>query len=89
MAYSDRVTMRFAVEHQRLWAAINKYIHENGGEVTSLPPRWPLRVEVAEGSSLPAKLSEFGYHTYIVGKTTRVTYKGVLQFDVLELGLPK
>src|SRR5215471_7204700 len=78
-----------AIERQRLWNALNEYVHQQGGAVTSLPPRWPLRVEVGQGSSLPAKFSELGYRTYHVGKTMRVTNNGIQQVDVIELGLPR
>ena len=75
-------------ERRNLWNALNEYIHQQGGAVTSLPPRWPVRVEVTRDSSLPIKFQELGYVTLHVGQTMRVTGNGIQQVDIIELGLP-
>jgi|SRR5215471_18510479 len=82
-------TKPVAIERQRLWHALNEFIHQQGGAVTSLPPRWPLRVEVTRDSSLPIKFQELGYAVFHAGQTMRVTGNGIQQVDVLELGLPR
>ena len=52
-------------ERRRLWNALSEYIHQQGvAAVTTLPNRWPLRVEVTRDSSLPIKFQEPGYVVY-------------------------
>src|SRR5262245_60825912 len=77
-------------ERQRdLWDALHEYIRQQGGTVTSPPYASPVRIIVGKGSSLPAKLIEFGYLLHHVGSTLRTTVDGLTQSDVVEVNLPK
>ncbi len=72
-----------------LWNAINRYVHEQGASVVSIPYWSPVRIEVGRGSDLPAKLIEFGYHPHHAGAVTRVTARGFVPADIIEIDLPK
>jgi hypothetical protein len=60
-------------QRRKLWEALKAYIHSNGGSVTGLPGTKHLRLEVPRGSSLPAKLMEFGYDVRHSGTGTSLT----------------
>jgi hypothetical protein len=53
--------------------ALIVFIQKNDAWVTSLPGRFPLRVEISEGSALPSKLADLGYSVRAVGRGTRIT----------------
>jgi len=76
-------------EHRRLWDAINKFVHLQGGAITTQPHRWPHRLETRTNSSLSAKLQEFGYSLHCVGRTSRITIDGFVQADVIKIDVPK
>jgi hypothetical protein len=48
--------------------ALNKFVTDNGAKVVSVPWADPLRIEVAQGSSLPVKLRELGCWVRSAGK---------------------
>jgi hypothetical protein len=91
--------------HRDLWGAINQFVTEHGGFVTSLQFASPIRIEVPMGSALPAKLAEAGYDLVFREQTTRIGAAAVEHdrrgrprmtsgysfhtVDVYELKLPK
>jgi hypothetical protein len=76
-------------ERRRLWNALNEYIAQHGGSVTSAPLLSPLRVEIRADSALPDKLAEFGYAPVHRRQTTRVTSDGIRNVDLIEIDLPR
>jgi hypothetical protein len=64
---------------QKLFTALNTFISAQGGWVVSAPGAKNLRVEMRQGSSLPAKLSEFGYDPRHCGTSTRITPTGIVE----------
>ena len=92
-------------QHRRdLWNAINQFVSERGGFVTSVQYTSPIRIEVPPDSELPAKLKELGYDPIYCEQATRigapvssqrgrwVNYNSAYSFhvrDVYELRLPK
>jgi len=49
-------------QRRDLWDAINRYVTERGGTITSKPYETPIRVEIRDpDSELPNKLAEAGY----------------------------
>ena len=70
-------------QRRKLWEALRAYIHSNGGS--------HLRVEVPRGSSLPAKLMEFGYDVRHSGTGTSLmpgtTDARCLPVDVIDISL--
>ena len=76
----------------QLWNALSDFIHENGAWTTSVPGMKLLRLEVPQGSSLPAKLAELGYAPRHAGTGTRITSaaaNGFMPVDVIEFLLGK
>jgi hypothetical protein len=88
-----------------LWTALNQFVTEHGGFVTSVQFAQPIRIEVPIGSALPAKLAAAGYDLVFNSQTTRlgaapvqhdrrgrarpVTGYSFHTVDVFELRLPK
>jgi len=62
-----------------LWDALNVFIQTSGAWLTSLPGVSVLRVEVPQGSLLPAKLIELGYNPRHCGTGTRLTPGGTVE----------
>jgi hypothetical protein len=85
----EDVARKVAEQRRDLWRALNTYIFQQGGSVTTLPDKWPMRIEVGKDSALPVKLGEFGYTPRHVGATMRTTGQGITQVDVLEINLPQ
>jgi hypothetical protein len=65
-------TKEISEKRQRLRDALTTFIQGAGGWVTSVPGAKNLRVEIRQGSSLPAKLIELGYHPRLCGAGTRL-----------------
>ena len=59
-------------KRRALWQALNQFITERGGFVTSVQFASPVRIEVAPDSELPAKLAEAGYDLTFCSQTTRI-----------------
>jgi hypothetical protein len=60
-------------ERQRnLWIALNEFVMERGGQITSVLYANPVRLEVPPESELPAKLRELGYDPVYCEQTTRI-----------------
>jgi hypothetical protein len=92
-------------ERQRnLWTALNEFVTERGGAITSMLYANPVRLEVPLDSELPAKLRELGYDPVYCSEETRIgppvsTQRGrwtnlnsaysFRQVAVYELRLPK
>jgi hypothetical protein len=88
-----------------LWRALNQFVADHGGFVTSVQFASPIRIEVPVGSTLPTKLAEVGYDLLFREQTTRlgaasvqhdrrgrprpVTGYAFYTVDVFELKLPK
>jgi hypothetical protein len=75
---------------RELWNALNKFVIENGGSVTSVPGT-VLRIECPKDSALPVKLGEFGYDVRQCGRTSRVTGNSkdpFRQVDIIEITMP-
>src|SRR5512143_2746868 len=69
-------------QRRKLWEALRAYIHSSGGSVTGLPGTKHLRA-VPRGSSLPAKLMEFGYDVHHSG--TGTTDARCLPVDIIDI----
>jgi hypothetical protein len=78
-------------QRRKLWEALRAYLHSHGGSVTGLPGTKHLRAEVPRGSSLPAKLMEFGYDVRHSGTGTSLTSGTTdarcLPVDVIDISL--
>jgi hypothetical protein len=75
-----------------LWNALNRYIMESGGAVTSPAGTSPLRVEVSKTSNLATQLSNAGYQCHQAGRIMRVVgdpKSPFMERDVIEVDLPK
>jgi hypothetical protein len=77
-----------AAQRKRLWAALAKYIHENGCFLVSPPGEGRLRIEVPQGSALPAKLTGLGYSPRHLSTGTRIQLGKFVPVDVIEISLP-
>jgi hypothetical protein len=66
-------------KRRRLWEAMSAFVTGEGGWVTSLPGVKHLRIEVLQGSALPAKLIELGYSVRTAGTGTRITPRGTIE----------
>jgi hypothetical protein len=81
-------------QRRKLWEALTAFIYSNGGNVVSPPGGKSLRVEVPSGSSLPARLIEYGYNPRYCGVGTRLspgnTPEDIFRnVDVIEIALGK
>jgi len=70
-----------AKARQDLATALSSYIKENGGVITNAPGS-DLRVEVPQGSSLPAALAKLGYAVQHCGTGQRITAGGTVEVTV-------
>ena len=75
-------------KRKKLWDALAKFIHAEGGHVTSAPHTKTLRIEVPQGSALPAKLTELGYSPRHLSTGMRIQIGAFLPVDVIEISLP-
>ncbi|MGB9020507.1 MAG: hypothetical protein WCC77_23120 [Pseudolabrys sp.] len=80
-------------KQRQLWQALYEYITQQGGWVVSIPFLKNLRIEVSPGSSLPAKLLEFGYTVRDAGTGTRLSPGNTSEeifraVDIVEITLP-
>ena len=66
-------------QRRKLWEALSAFVSKQGGWVVSAPGNRQMRIEIALGSSLPAKLSELGYDPIHCGTTTRITGTGSVE----------
>jgi hypothetical protein len=71
--------MADAAKRRKLWDTINKFIRQEGGWVTSVPGVSVMRIEVTQGSSLPAKLIELGFDPRHVGVSTKLISGGTIE----------
>ena len=55
-------------DKRQLFDALNKFVADIVAKVVSVPWADPLRIEVAQGSSLPVKLRELGCWVRSAGK---------------------
>ena len=72
-------------------AALNDFITERGGWLTSIPGDPAMRFEAPIGSGLPEELKAKGYLVTPAGGTTRIDPHAtatISQVDVYELTLP-
>jgi hypothetical protein len=83
---SAEPTRTVSERRMELWNALSKYIHANGGAVTSIPGHSALRIEVERGSALPTKLA--AYDPRHIGMTTRITCGKFDRVDIIEIVLP-
>ena len=74
-------------KRQKLWDALNEYVREGGGWITSVPGLSEIRIEVPQGSALPSKLMALGYDVRHCGSGTRLTPGGTVETFV-ERGAP-
>jgi hypothetical protein len=76
---------------KRRHAALNTYINQHGGWLTSIPGDAIMRFESALGSSLPGALRANGYQVSMIGSTMRIVpnaHADIMQTEVYELALP-
>lgn len=80
-------------QRQKLFEALNAFIRQQGGWVTSLPSAENLRFEIPRKSSLPSRLLELGYSVRAAGIGTRITgateHHGFTPVDIIEITLGK
>ncbi|MGA2816754.1 MAG: hypothetical protein ABSE67_10730 [Xanthobacteraceae bacterium] len=78
---TEKAAVSGAVLEKRkaLWNALNDFIRGSGGWVVSLPGATTLRVEIPQGTSLPAKLIELGYSPRHCGNGSRITPAGTIE----------
>ena len=72
-------------------AALNRYIGERGGWLTSIPGDPLMRFEAPPDSTLPDDLRGKGYVVTPAGSTTRIDPNAIatiMQTEVYELALP-
>ena len=74
-------------QRTELWDALNAFVNQQGGWVTSVPGSKCLRIETPSGSSLPARLLELGYAVRSAGINTRITSGNFTSVDVIEIRL--
>ena len=87
IALADRQTREAARRRVELSDALSRFIAGQGAWVTSVPGQKALRVEMRQGSSLPAKLVQLGYAPRLCSAGTRITADGFVAVDVLEISL--
>jgi hypothetical protein len=66
-------------KRQKLWDALNEYVRESGGWVTSVPGVALIRIEAPQGSALSDKLTALGYDVRHCGSGTRLTPGGTVE----------
>jgi hypothetical protein len=66
-------------KRQKLWDAVNEYVRESGGWITSVPGVSLIRIEAPQGSALPSKLTALGYTVVHCGSGTRLTPSGTVE----------
>jgi hypothetical protein len=76
---TDRSAAIEREKRQQLWDAMQEYVRESGGWITSVPGVMKLRIEVPQGSPLPAKLIELGYAVSHCGSGTRLAPSGTVE----------
>ena len=88
-------------QRRKLWDAVNEFVRQTGGWVTSVPGVKDMRIEVPQGSSLPAKLTELGYEVRHAGAGSRIAnnaiteiidartvhHSGFMPVDIIEITL--
>jgi hypothetical protein len=72
---------------KNLLAALTKFIQGSGCFVVSPPGAKIVRVEIPKGSDLPVQLAN--YSPILCGTGTRVTSRGIMDVDIIELSLEK
>jgi hypothetical protein len=72
-----------------LLEVLTKYVHANGGYVTSPPGQKLITIEISKDSTLPTKLMELGYSPVQIGQTMRTSYRGFELFDRVEISIEK
>jgi hypothetical protein len=75
-------------QRTELWDAVNAFVTQQGGWVTSPPGTKRLRVEIQQDSALPARLLELGYSVRSAGIGTRITSGKFMPVEVIEIKLP-
>jgi hypothetical protein len=59
-------------QRKNLWTALSKYVHANGGWVTSVPNRKVVRIECQRGGPVPERLESLGYAPRYIGPQTKL-----------------
>ncbi len=80
---------KISEERRRLWDAIARFVHDNGGWVTSIPHTSPIRIEAGINSNLQDKLAEHGCPAIYRYRETRIVGDTFHVRNVFELSLPK
>jgi hypothetical protein len=69
----SRVAAKGELEKKaELFAALERYVRDNGGWIVSAPSEKPARFEAMHGSPLPAKLQDLGWKVRHLGTSTRI-----------------
>ena len=66
-------------KRRRLWEALSAWVSQHGGWFVSLPGNREIRIEIPQGSSIPARLQEFGFFPRHCGTSTRITGTGTTE----------
>lgn len=89
IAFVEARAREAARRRSELWEAINKFVSQSGAWVVSLPNHSRLRIEMRRDSNLATKLTDLGYAPRHCGANTRLTSKGILPVDIIEITLEK
>ena len=89
-APAERVERHEKVSAQRmqLWHAIHSFCRHHGAAVVSLPGLKEVRIEMAPGSPLGAKLVDAGYDPIHHSTETRISAGRFVVVDVISITLP-
>jgi len=68
-----------------LFAALERYVRDNGGWLTTAPGTKPARFEAPHGSPLPAKLQDLGWQVRHLGTNTRILSGSIIETAAYEL----
>jgi len=82
------VPRKVSPTRMRLWHAINEFCRQHGGAVVSVPGLAEIRIEIPQGSGLPAKLTDLGYAPHFHAMTTRIDAGMFKTVDVVTIMMP-
>ena len=87
IAFAGAKAREAAQRRKTLLAALGKFIHANGGWVTSVPGAKYVRADIRKDSALPVKLVDLGYDLRHCGVSTQIANGNFLPVDIIEITL--
>jgi hypothetical protein len=76
--FNRRATTEERAAHDK-FQALNKFVTERHGWITSPPGAKQLRIECLPGSTLPDELAAKGYNLVLVGETERILAGSIVE----------